>query len=730
MHKMTPSVDKTTCNGTTTQMGTVPPKKVHNLSAGPGKVFEEALRRAHAEWFNYDDLGVNFMELSHRDSDGPVQNLMVDTQKKIRKLLDVPDNYHILLMPGGAHAQFSAVPVNLCTRIGLNGKPTSPPQYVDTGFWSRRAAGIAEAYAKRYYPDWFETNPEANSSAASSCSTEQEGEETPQDVQIKMTIAKNDELPLPGSAPSVASTLTTVGSSGSFTSTLLSSPLGGSCESGLSSLKASPLEARRLDTALSSDDDNSTSSNDGSSSVDDCALNKTSSNSTSVTNSRASTFAMKKTSSSTPATAAAARNPITTPFEPIGGPLFCCHNEGLLKPVTEWQVREDAAYVFICLNDTIHGLEYLTEPDLEAIDRANVPLVVDATSTLMSRPVDVSKCGVVFASSGKNLGPAGVCVLIVRDDLLHLVDQEAVIPNEEEDATTATEVPTPGLVSGAAVSGSATSISGRASCASTSTFLPSPASDEDEEGSLTASSWSPRESVLESDRQWSACSTTASAKKGKLGTKNLVSGGRANYKSSTRATVMNNSDKASELAALPMLDWRGFAFSAPIQNLYNTPPTFSLYMVHLHLQITEENGGLQGMEQKAIRVASSCYNYLDGLADQGKQQAIATGVASHAFYQPLVSSEQSYCRSRMNVCLRIGDAESVIGSEMRAQNVALEKEFTRWAEREHNVTQFGGHPIAGGLRITCYNTIPEDTIDAALQALEAFRALNAHRLAF
>ena len=89
-----------------------------------------------------------------------------------------------------------------------------------------------------------------------------------------------------------------------------------------------------------------------------------------------------------------------------------------LPRVDEWKVRDDAAYVHVCANETIHGLEFNEDPDYDVDNMP--PLVCDMTSTLLSRPVDVSKYGVIYASGGKNLGPAGAVVVIVRDDLLQI----------------------------------------------------------------------------------------------------------------------------------------------------------------------------------------------------------------------------------------------------------------------------------------------------------------------
>lgn len=85
-----------------------------------------------------------------------------------------------------------------------------------------------------------------------------------------------------------------------------------------------------------------------------------------------------------------------------------------LPPSSQWQLRDDAAYVHYCDNETINGLEFLTMP----LPNSKAIKVVDACSNLFSRPVDISQYGAVYASAQKNIGPAGLTVVIVRDDLL------------------------------------------------------------------------------------------------------------------------------------------------------------------------------------------------------------------------------------------------------------------------------------------------------------------------
>jgi len=78
----------------------------------------------------------------------------------------------------------------------------------------------------------------------------------------------------------------------------------------------------------------------------------------------------------------------------------------------QWKVRPDAAYVHYCSNETIGGVEYHDVP------KVDVPLVADASSHFLSRPLDVSKFGLIYAGAQKNAGPAGLTFVIVREDLI------------------------------------------------------------------------------------------------------------------------------------------------------------------------------------------------------------------------------------------------------------------------------------------------------------------------
>ncbi len=78
-----------------------------------------------------------------------------------------------------------------------------------------------------------------------------------------------------------------------------------------------------------------------------------------------------------------------------------------------WKLDPNAAYVHICSNETIGGLEYHWTPEVGA-----VPLVADMSSNFLSKPVDVAKYGLIYGGAQKNIGPAGLTIVIVRDDLL------------------------------------------------------------------------------------------------------------------------------------------------------------------------------------------------------------------------------------------------------------------------------------------------------------------------
>ncbi|HEY6893344.1 MAG TPA: 3-phosphoserine/phosphohydroxythreonine transaminase [Rhodanobacteraceae bacterium] len=88
-------------------------------------------------------------------------------------------------------------------------------------------------------------------------------------------------------------------------------------------------------------------------------------------------------------------------------------NYDRIPPREAWALDPNAAYVHYTPNETIRGVEFMDVPDT-----GSVPLVADMSSTILSRPIDVSKFGLIYAGAQKNIGAAGLVVMIVRDDLL------------------------------------------------------------------------------------------------------------------------------------------------------------------------------------------------------------------------------------------------------------------------------------------------------------------------
>ncbi len=88
-----------------------------------------------------------------------------------------------------------------------------------------------------------------------------------------------------------------------------------------------------------------------------------------------------------------------------------------ITPASEWKVADDSAYIHFCPNETIDGVEVF---DLPVTDK---PIVADMSSNILSREIDVSKYGVIYAGAQKNIGPAGICIVIVRDDLLDFANE-------------------------------------------------------------------------------------------------------------------------------------------------------------------------------------------------------------------------------------------------------------------------------------------------------------------
>lgn len=88
-----------------------------------------------------------------------------------------------------------------------------------------------------------------------------------------------------------------------------------------------------------------------------------------------------------------------------------------VPPAAAWKLSTSPSYVHVCTNETIHGVEFADWPDLSALG-CDAPLVVDCSSHVASRPMDWSRIGLAFAGAQKNIGPAGLTLVVVREDLL------------------------------------------------------------------------------------------------------------------------------------------------------------------------------------------------------------------------------------------------------------------------------------------------------------------------
>ena len=80
---------------------------------------------------------------------------------------------------------------------------------------------------------------------------------------------------------------------------------------------------------------------------------------------------------------------------------------------SDWKLNKNASYLHICTNETIHGVEFDGLPEA-----GSVPIVADMSSHILSRTIDVTNYGVIYGGAQKNIGPAGLCIVIVREDLL------------------------------------------------------------------------------------------------------------------------------------------------------------------------------------------------------------------------------------------------------------------------------------------------------------------------
>ena len=226
-------------------------------------------------------------------------------------------------------------------------------------------------------------------------------------------------------------------------------------------------------------------------------------------------------------------------------------------------VNPDSSYAYLCSNNTIYGTQFESFPET-----GEVPLVADMSSDIFSRPLDVSKFGLIFAGVQKNAGPSGVTIVIVKKSWVEDVTDEAM----------------PSMM---------------------------------------------------------------------------------NYQ--------------NHIAA---------------DSLFNTCPTFGIYMVGLVAQWILDNGGIDAMQKRNEQKAQKLYDFIDN---------------SDFFY----ATAQRGSRSLMNVTFRItGDDE------------ALEKKFHQDAAKA-GLSGLKGHRLVGGLRASIYNAMPEAGIDALISFMTRFATTHA-----
>lgn len=234
-------------------------------------------------------------------------------------------------------------------------------------------------------------------------------------------------------------------------------------------------------------------------------------------------------------------------------------NFSTIPAFDSWNLSDDAAYLHYTPNETIGGVEFFWTPEVKA------PLVADMSSTILSRPIDVNQFGVIYAGAQKNIGPAGLTLVIVRKDLL----------------------------------------------------------------------------------------------------------GKAN-------------------AATPtMLDWKT---AAENDSMYNTPPTYSIYLAGLVFKWLKKQGGLDAIEAVNRRKAEKLYGYID---DSG-------------FYANPVEVPS---RSLMNVPFTLANAD-------------LDKAFLAGAD-ESGLLNLKGHRSVGGMRASIYNAVPEQAVDDLIAYMKDFAQKNA-----
>ena len=111
--------------------------RVYNFSAGPAMLPQAVLEQAQQEFMDWNDSGMNVMEMSHRGKE--FMSIAQQAEANLRDVMAIPDNYKVLFLQGGASSQFAAIPMNL-----LRGKKSA--DYFNTGQWSKKAIAEAKKY--------------------------------------------------------------------------------------------------------------------------------------------------------------------------------------------------------------------------------------------------------------------------------------------------------------------------------------------------------------------------------------------------------------------------------------------------------------------------------------------------------------------------------------------------------------------------------------------------------
>src|SRR4028119_366033 len=110
-------------------------ERIYNFSAGPATLPTEVLERAKSELLSHTNSGMSVMEISHRSKQ--FETILENAGQKTKELLDLPENYYVLFLQGGASLQFSMIPMNFLP-------PNQTADYIVTGVWGKKAVKEAK----------------------------------------------------------------------------------------------------------------------------------------------------------------------------------------------------------------------------------------------------------------------------------------------------------------------------------------------------------------------------------------------------------------------------------------------------------------------------------------------------------------------------------------------------------------------------------------------------------